>query len=64
MWKSWFVCNNTCHGVTMNLDELQKETEKLLSLLKDRQTGMYTWNEFLSERLSNIKKMIDAVGIK
>ena len=38
----------------VNLDELQQETEKLLALLKDRQPGLMTWNEFLHERLQNL----------
>lgn len=48
----------------MNLDELQTETEKLLALLNDRQPGFMTWNLFLVERLTAIKKMAEAVGIK
>ena len=47
----------------MNLDELQIEIEKLLSLLKDRQPGLITWNMFLGERLEAIKKMLDAAGV-
>lgn len=42
----------------MNLDKLQAEVEKLLSLLKDRQPGLTTWNMFLEERLKTIQKMI------
>lgn len=38
----------------INLDELQLETEKLLSLLKDRQPGMVGWNMFLRERLQKL----------
>lgn len=47
----------------MNLDELQKETEKLLLLLKDRQTGLMSWNMFLEERLKEIKKLIESAGL-
>lgn len=47
----------------MNLDELQREVEKLSSLLNDRQPGTMTWNMFLSERLTNIKKLIEKAGI-
>ena len=43
----------------INLDELQTETEKLLSLLKDRQPGLYTWNTFMFERLAILKGLID-----
>ena len=31
----------------INLDKLQGEAEKLLSLLKDRQPGLMAWNEFM-----------------
>ncbi|MBI2482262.1 MAG: hypothetical protein HYV76_01730 [Candidatus Vogelbacteria bacterium] len=41
----------------INLDDLQQETEKLLSLLKDRQPGLMTWNEFMQERLQNLHKL-------
>jgi hypothetical protein len=47
----------------MNLDELQLETEKLLSLLKDRQTGLITWNSFLRDRLCTIHALIEKAGI-
>jgi hypothetical protein len=40
-----------------SLDELQTEAEKLLSLLKDRQPGLATWNMFLYERLQNLYKL-------
>lgn len=48
----------------MNLDELQAEVEKLLSLLRDRQPGLMTWNMFLEKRLSTISKMIADAGIQ
>ena len=48
----------------VNLDELQTETEKLLQLLNDRQLGLITWNMFLIERLTAIKKMAEEAGIK
>ena len=41
----------------VNLDALQQETEKLLALLKDRQPGLMTWNEFMQERLQNLHKL-------
>jgi hypothetical protein len=47
----------------MNLDELQAEVEKLLALLKDRQQGLMTWNEFLVERLKNIKALMEKAGL-
>jgi len=41
----------------INLDKLQGEAEKLLSLLKDRQPGLMAWNEFMKERLEAIHKL-------
>ena len=40
---------------SIDLDQLQNETEKLLSLLKDRQPGLMAWNIFLKEK-TNQKK--------
>lgn len=47
----------------MNLDQLQQEAEKLVSLLKDRQLGLMTWHMLLEERLKAIKQMIALSGI-
>jgi hypothetical protein len=47
----------------MDLDKLQAEVEKLLSLLQDRQPGLISWNMFMEERLKSIVKMIAAAGI-
>ena len=41
----------------IDLNDLQQETEKLLTLLEDRQPGMTTWNEFVRERLQNLHKL-------
>lgn len=41
-----------------NLDDLQKQTEKLLSLLNDRQPGLMTWNQFMLERLESLQQLI------
>jgi hypothetical protein len=41
----------------ISLDDLQQETEKLLDLLKDRQPGIMTWNEFMHERLANLHRL-------
>lgn len=38
----------------INLDELQQEAEKLLSLLKDRQMGLMSWNGCFCERLKSM----------
>lgn len=39
------------------LDLLQGESTKLVALLQDRQPGMLTWNQFLSERLTRINEL-------
>lgn len=41
----------------MNLDTLQQETEKLLSLLQDRHPGLIAWNVALRRQLSEVKKL-------
>lgn len=41
----------------ISLDDLQTEAEKLLALLKDRQTGISVWHMFLHERLENLHKL-------
>lgn len=46
----------------MDLDKLQEETEKLLALLKDRQSGLYTWHESMAERMVAIKRLIKEAG--
>lgn len=42
---------------SVSLDDLQQEIEKLLALLKDRQPGLMTWNEFMQKRLQNLHKL-------
>ena len=42
----------------INLDELQQETEKLLALLKERETGYASWHELMHERLTNLHALI------
>ncbi|MBI2674622.1 MAG: hypothetical protein HYX22_02705 [Candidatus Yanofskybacteria bacterium] len=41
-------------GEGVNLNELQQETEKLLSLLKDRQSEPIAWSEFLYKQLHTL----------
>lgn len=48
----------------MNLNELQAEVEKLLLLLRDRQTGHMTWNMCLKERLEAVVQMAASAGIR
>jgi len=40
--------------MSTDLDALQRETEMLLALLKDRQPGLFTWTIMLHERLKAI----------
>jgi len=35
----------------VSYDELQEEAEKLVALLKERETGMFAWHMLLNERL-------------
>lgn len=42
---------------SINLDDLQQEVEKLLSLLTVREFGLMTWHEFVRERLDNLHKI-------
>lgn len=44
-------------GRGINLDELQQEIEKLLGLLKDRQPGLISWNEFMMKRLTTLHRL-------
>ncbi len=37
------------------LDQLQSEAERLLSLLKDREVGLFTWWEMLNRRVEAIE---------
>lgn len=48
---------------TIDLDELQRETEQLLSLLKNRQPGLRSWNFWMTCRLTNLKKLIRESGV-
>lgn len=43
---------------SVSLDQLQDEAEKLLALLKDRQTGMMSWHFCLNERLKGFYSLI------
>jgi hypothetical protein len=42
---------------TTQLDELEHEIILLRSLLKDRQPGLHTWNEFIKLRLRAINTL-------
>jgi hypothetical protein len=47
----------------IDLDVLQKETEKLLSLLQDRHQGLSSWNELLREQLETMAEMAKKAGV-
>lgn len=47
----------------VDLDKLQREAEKLLKLLQDRQPGLATWNKFLSDQLKELKRLIGQAGL-
>mgnify|MGYP001562450634 CR=1 FL=1 len=42
----------------VSYDELQDEAEKLLALLKERETGMFSWHMMINERLKAIHGII------
>lgn len=48
----------------MNLDELQNEVEKLLSLLRAREIGLMSWNELLLDRLKTIHQFIHQAKVE
>ncbi len=39
------------------LEQMQDEVNKLKALLDDPQLGMFTWHEFVDERIKNINKL-------
>ncbi len=43
---------------SVNNEELIQETERLLSLLKERECGMFTWHEAVHERLDKMHELI------
>ena len=45
--------------VGVDPDELQREAERLLALLKDRQTGLMSWHDFMRKRLTRIRTLAD-----
>lgn len=47
----------------LQFDELRREAEKLLELLREPEPGYATWNEFLAERLRALKALIIAAGL-
>lgn len=48
----------------MDLDRLQAEAEKLLDLLKCREPGLFTWNDFLRARILKIVRLAKQAGIE
>ena len=53
--------DNPAKGVApkgLSLDEIQNEAEKLVSLLKERETGMFSWHMLLNERLMSLHNFL------
>ncbi len=48
---------------TIDLDELQYEAEKLVSLLQDRHPDLMSWNDWLFRRLTKLKELIREAGV-
>lgn len=46
-----------CEKKSVNLDELQRETEKLLALLKEREIGYAAWYMCLHDHLESLHKL-------
>ena len=44
--------------VQVSHDKLQEEAEKLVALLKERETGMFTWHMMLNDRLKAIHDIL------
>jgi hypothetical protein len=51
-----FIVRNKPQGI--NLDELQRETQRLLNLLKNREPGLMTWNTFLRDQIVGMRSML------
>jgi hypothetical protein len=49
--------------VSVDLDELQRETEKLLALLRDRHPGLITWSVAVGSQVSKLRQLISAIGL-
>lgn len=47
----------------VNLDELQKEAERLVKLLQEREPGLATWNGAVLDQLRALKALIHAAGL-
>lgn len=46
----------------INLDDLEWEVQGLLTLLKDRELGLMSWNRLLKEKIVNLRKLTEGVG--
>ena len=47
----------------MDLVKFQEEVRKLHSLLEDKQVGLYSWNEMLSQQIQIVVDMAKVAGI-
>ncbi len=45
------------------LDELQTECEKMIQLLKERGTGLFTWWDLLFSRMERINKIMNELKL-
>lgn len=43
---------------SVTYDQLQAEAEKLVALLKDRETGVFSWHTCVHERLENLHNLL------
>ena len=44
--------------IDVSHDALQEKAEKLIALLKERETGMFTWHMMLNEQLKEIHDIL------
>ncbi|MEK7653242.1 MAG: hypothetical protein AAB358_02080 [Patescibacteria group bacterium] len=42
----------------IGFDDLQQRLEKLVNLLKERETGCFTWHEMLNEQLKKLHGLL------
>ncbi len=45
-------------SMDVDLEDLYQESDRLTSLLKDRQPGLRTWHMFLHERMNGLLKLL------
>lgn len=45
-------------SMDVDLEDLYQESDRMTSLLKDREPGLATWHMFLRERMTNMLKLL------